>query len=286
RSVDLDPYARIGDRVGDVDHAVSEGEGPPHRREPEQVAALEGHGRSVDVDLIPAGMRDLEGVVGGVRRGHLNALRFVAAGIGYTCRSSVSFSRCAFLGSCRRACLRTTSGTSSLPIPCPSKSRVSVTSDRSPLPSGSIVPMAIPVTGMPPVPRKPQLCGGVSSATSSVVCTSRRPTRRVTVVVEPTASGASPSGLADTTLCCHSGKCDASVAYAKTSWGRRNISMLSTIAAISPPLSRSCAVSSWPFGCVLAHGLRRAPTPRRRSGPPPASRPGVTSAGFGSTLLC
>src|SRR5262249_53189107 len=65
-----------------------------------------------------------------------------------------------------------------------------------------------------------------------------------------------------------------------------NISMLSTIAAISPPLSRSCAVSSWPFGRVLAHGLRRAPPPRRRSGPPPASPPGVTSAGVGLTLLC
>ena len=36
-------------------------------------------------------------------------------------------------------------------------------------------------------------------------------------------------------LSCHSGTCDGSVTYAKTSSGRRSISMLSVIGAISPP---------------------------------------------------
>src|SRR5215813_6626970 len=124
-----------------------------------------------------------------------------------------------------------------------------------------------PVTGMPPTLRKPQLFGGHSSATTSVVGTSRRPTRRVTTVLDPTASGASLSGLAETTLSCHSGKCVASVAYEKTSSGRRNISMLSTIGPMPPPSSRSCAVLDWPFGHVLAHGPRQAPP-----GPKPCSR--------------
>src|SRR6266511_5589024 len=80
--------------------------------------------------------------------------------LGYTPRSSTSFSLCSFRGSCLCACRRTTSGTSSLPIPRPSNSRAIVTRDRSPSPSGSIVPMAIAITG-PPTARTAHLLGGL-----------------------------------------------------------------------------------------------------------------------------
>src|SRR5262249_49928189 len=151
RGVDFDPNGRIGDRVGDVDRAISDGEGAPHRREPEHVTALEGHVRLLGVDSIPASLRNLQDSVSCVRRGHLSVLSFematrswvedhvalkllavliafrlsicfaaAKARIGYACRSSISLSCRAFLGNCLRACRRTTSGTSSLPIPCPS----------------------------------------------------------------------------------------------------------------------------------------------------------------------
>src|SRR5262249_23867607 len=119
--VDFDSNSRIGDRVGDVDYAMSDGEGAPQRREPEHMAALEGYVRLLGVDSIPASLRDLQDAVSRVRRGHLSVLSFAMqhghgwkitsrlkllaaldafrlsicfaaakAMIGYTCRSSIS----------------------------------------------------------------------------------------------------------------------------------------------------------------------------------------------------
>src|SRR6266540_4213508 len=88
----------------------------------------------------------------------------------------------------------------------------------------------------PPTPRTAQVLGGRSSVISSVLASSRGPARRVTTALEPTASGASPSWRADTTPPCQSGKREKSVTYEKTSSGRRDISMLSTISAMSPPI--------------------------------------------------
>src|SRR5262245_18285711 len=94
-------------------------------------------------------------------------------------------------------------------------------------------------TSRPPSLRTAQVLGGCSSAISSVEGIVRRPTRRTTVVFDPTVSGASPSRRTATALSCHSGNKSGLVAYEKTSSGRREISMLSTISAIWPPLSSS-----------------------------------------------
>jgi hypothetical protein len=72
------------------------------------------------------------------------------------CARPAPSSGCSFLGSCLRAC-RLTSGTS-FAIPCPSNSMAIVTRDRSPPSSGSIVPLAIAVSG-PPIPRTVQAPG-------------------------------------------------------------------------------------------------------------------------------
>jgi hypothetical protein len=73
-----------------------------------------------------------------------------------------------------------------LPIPCPSKSSAIVTRERSRSPSGSTVPLTIPLTG-PSIPRAAQLLGGLSSVSSVVIGTSRRPIRRVITSLDPTA---------------------------------------------------------------------------------------------------
>ena len=93
--------------------------------------------------------------------------------------SSLALSRCAFFGSCFRACRRMTRGTRSLPSPRPSNSRAIVTCDRSPPSSGSIVPLAIATAG-PPAPRTVHVWGAFSSVISSVLWSARGPTRRVT----------------------------------------------------------------------------------------------------------
>jgi hypothetical protein len=90
------------------------------------------------------------------------------------------------------------SGTSSLPTPCASKLKVIVKRDRRPPSSDSTVPLTMPTTG-PLVPRTAQLLGRSSSTTSSVVGSLRGPTRRTTMVFEPTASGRESSGRADAT---------------------------------------------------------------------------------------
>lgn len=105
-------------------------------------------------------------------------------------------------------------GASTLAIPWASISRAIVTRDRSPSSSGSTMPLAIAVSG-PPTPRTVHVLGGSSSVISSVLCNFRGPTSRVTTAF----NGASPSRRADTTPPCHSGKCEKSVAYRKTSSG-------------------------------------------------------------------
>jgi SAM-dependent methyltransferase len=149
-------------------------------------------------------------------------------------RSRISLSFCSFLGSALFTCRRRTSGTRSLPIPCPVKSRAIVTRDRVPPSSGSIMPLAVATSG-PLFARTSQVRGGAISVISSVVGDLRGPTRRTTTVFEPTASGAVSSRYADATPSCHSGNRNGSTAYEKTSSGLRDISILLTIAAILPP---------------------------------------------------
>jgi len=72
--------------------------------------------------------------------------------------------------------------------------------------------------------------GGVSSISSLGIVRSIGPTRRVMMTVEPTVCRGSP--CTDTTLSCHSGRCDRSVRYSKTSVGGRAISTLLTMGAI------------------------------------------------------
>src|SRR5215468_9269065 len=74
----------------------------------------------------------------------------------YALCSSAFLSRAVFCGSCLRAWRRMTSGMRSLPIPCPSNSKVMVTRERVP-PRPSTLPRAMAVTGMPPELRTSQV---------------------------------------------------------------------------------------------------------------------------------
>jgi hypothetical protein len=56
------------------------------------------------------------------------------------------------------------SRTSSLPTPRPLGSNVSVAWDRSPLSSGSIVPLVVVIAGGPPTPREPRFLGQLLGA--------------------------------------------------------------------------------------------------------------------------
>jgi hypothetical protein len=74
---------------------------------------------------------------------------------------------------------------------------------------------------------------------SSGPLTSRGPARRVTTARVPTAAGAAPSRRTEITLTCESAKWAKSVAYAKTSYEVRAISVLCVIAAIPSLLPSS-----------------------------------------------
>jgi hypothetical protein len=93
---------------------------------------------------------------------------------------------------------RTTSGTSSLPIPRPSKSSSMVTRDPAFSPRGSTVYFMVSLTVMvsltgPPAPRAAQLLGGLGSVIFEVVPVRTIPAiRRVVVYLVPTPDGPSP----------------------------------------------------------------------------------------------
>ena len=108
----------------------------------------------------------------------------------YAPLSSRSFRFRRLVGSSFCACRRTTSGTSSLPIPCPSNSSSIVTRDRALSSRGSTLPFAIPLIG-PSTPRTAQLLGGLT-VTSEVIVRSPRPIRRVRVTLEPPPGGPLP----------------------------------------------------------------------------------------------
>jgi hypothetical protein len=94
----------------------------------------------------------------GAPRNRAQALPDFIRVAGHARRSSSCFSLCAFRGISLRACRRTRSGISSLPIPCPWKASEIVTRERSPFSSGSIVPLTTGLIG-PSTPHAPALVG-------------------------------------------------------------------------------------------------------------------------------
>ena len=99
-----------------------------------------------------------------------------------------------------------------MPIPWASNSSVIVNRECSPPLSGSIAPLAVAMTGNRALPRIVQVRGGLYSVISSVEGSLRGPIRRVTAAVDHTPSGPSPTGLAEMTFACHSGKWEKLVA--------------------------------------------------------------------------
>jgi hypothetical protein len=102
--------------------------------------------------------------------------------------SSRSFNRFVFIGISFRAPRRTKSGTSSLPIPWPSKSSAIVTRDRVLPLRGSTVTCTIALIG-PSIPRMAQLLGGLIAVISGVIFRSAKPMRRVVMHFAPTREG-------------------------------------------------------------------------------------------------
>src|SRR5215208_1003299 len=148
-----------------------------------------------------------------------------------------------------------TSGTSSLPIPSPSKSSSIVTRDRTPSLRGSTVYLTDSLIG-PPAPRAVQLLGGSISVSSEVVVRTAPPISRVVVYLEPTPGGAPPFMLPPKASTCHSVNREGSLMYAKTSPGGRAISVFDTIGVIllppsriPPRASRRGLVGPWRVGC-------------------------------------
>ncbi len=90
-----------------------------------------------------------------------------------------------FSGISLAACRRTTSGTSSLPIPCPVKSTAIVTRERDPSASGSTLTETIALIG-PSMPRSAHRRGGSHSVILVFTVRSRPPIDRTVVHVEPT----------------------------------------------------------------------------------------------------
>jgi hypothetical protein len=92
--------------------------------------------------------------------------------------SSRSFNRFVFIGISFRAPRRTKSGTSSLPIPWPSKSSAIVTRDR-----------VLPLRGSTVTCTMAQLLGGLIAVISGVIFRSAKPMRRVVMHFAPTREG-------------------------------------------------------------------------------------------------
>jgi hypothetical protein len=111
--------------------------------------------------MFAAAAPDADSTVCALYQAHYQSLVRLGALVVGDCGTAEEVVQDTFVGNARR--------TSSLPIPCPSNSRAIVTSDRLPPSKGSIVPLAIAMTGMPPTPRTSQVLGGFSSVISSVV---------------------------------------------------------------------------------------------------------------------
>src|SRR3954468_12030721 len=152
-----------------------------------------------------------------------------------------SLSRARLAGISLRASRRTTSGTSSLPMPWPVKSTAIATRDRS-APSGSTVTSTAARIG-PSRPRTAHARGGSSRTSSEVLGRSAPPIRRTVTHRAPTlAWPSSPSRWPLTTPACHSGNRVGSVVYANTSAAGRSTSAAATIGGISAALAEQGGV--------------------------------------------
>jgi hypothetical protein len=161
------------------------------------------------------------------------------------------------------ACLRTTSGTRSFPIPWPVKSRTIVTRDPESPERASTDTFTIARIG-PSIPRSAQRRGGSYSVISVVTSRSRPPMFRTVVHREPTVV-VGVSRRPRTTPFCHSDMVLGSITYAKTSSGGLATSVLETMGANWTP-SRLSAVYCPPLHgrLGLASRIRPCPVPPER----------------------
>jgi hypothetical protein len=179
----------------------------------------------------------------------------------HRCVSSRSFRRLMLSGISFAACLRTTSGTRSFPIPWPVKSRTIVTRDPESPGRASTDTFTIARIG-PSTPRSAQRLGGSYSVIAVVTSRSRPPIFRTVVHRDPTVV-VGVSRRPRTTPCCHSDMVLGSMTYAKTSSGGLATSVLEMMGANWTP-SRLSAVYCPPLHGRLGVASRISPCLRTR----------------------